>query len=96
MCRVCSLVRNVERWRDGVELGSLLCVYGSVVVCLQFCLVRNFGCLLRILKSLPLVSFEGLLMDVLQRLPDSYLVDPASSHMLVSKIKPCMSKYKPN
>ena len=26
--------------------------------------------------------------------PRSYLVDPASSHMLVSKIKPCMSKYK--
>ena len=25
---------------------------------------------------------------------DSYLVDPASSHMLVSKIKPCMSKYE--
>jgi hypothetical protein len=25
---------------------------------------------------------------------DSYLVDSASSHMLVSKIKPCMSKYK--
>ena len=25
----------------------------------------------------------------------SYLVDPASSHMLVSKIKPCMSKYTP-
>ena len=23
-----------------------------------------------------------------------YLVDPASSHMLVPKIKPCMSKYK--
>ena len=28
------------------------------------------------------------------KLGDSYLVDPASSHMLVSKIKPCMSKYK--
>ena len=25
---------------------------------------------------------------------ECYLVDPASSHMLVSKIKPCMSKYK--
>ena len=25
----------------------------------------------------------------------NYLVDPASSHMLVSKTKPCMSKYKP-
>lgn len=24
---------------------------------------------------------------------ERYLVDPASSHMLVSKIKPCMSKY---
>ena len=27
-------------------------------------------------------------------LNNSYLVDPASSHMLVSKIKPCMSTYK--
>jgi hypothetical protein len=25
---------------------------------------------------------------------DGYLVDPASSHMLVSKIKPCMCKYE--
>ena len=25
---------------------------------------------------------------------DSNLVDPASSHMLVSKTKPCKSKYK--
>ena len=29
------------------------------------------------------------------QLDRSYLVDPASSHMLVSKIKPCMSKYSP-
>ena len=29
-----------------------------------------------------------------RRSSDRYLVDPASSHMLVSKIKPCMSKYK--
>jgi hypothetical protein len=28
------------------------------------------------------------------RMHGSYLVDSASSHMLVSKIKPCMSKYK--
>ena len=25
---------------------------------------------------------------------ECYLVDPASSHMLVSKIKPCMCKYE--
>lgn len=29
-----------------------------------------------------------------RRTHGSYLVDSASSHMLVSKIKPCMSKYK--
>ncbi len=30
----------------------------------------------------------------MQTKESSYLVDPASCHMLVSKIKPCMSKYK--
>ena len=29
-----------------------------------------------------------------KRTQDINLVDPASSHTLVSKIKPCMSKYK--
>jgi hypothetical protein len=33
-------------------------------------------------------------VELCRRLEDSYLVDPASSHMLVSKIKPCMSKCK--
>jgi hypothetical protein len=44
------------------------------------------------------VGSAGLCLLVLQAphavSKDSYLVDPASSHMLVSKIKPCMSKYK--
>ena len=40
-----------------------------------------------------LFSPKGALDGRFARLPDSYLVDPASSHMLVSKIKPCMSKY---
>ena len=35
---------------------------------------------------------DGAFGDLLQE--GSYLVDPASSHMLVSKIKPCMSQYK--
>ena len=59
--------------------------------------VRNFGCLRRTLKSFPgwwsLVLAERVMYGRFARLPDSYLVDPASSHMLVSKIKPCMSKY---
>lgn len=42
---------------------------------------------------------KGLLSGVPWRLAGSrlttcYLVDPASSHMLVSKIKPCMCKYE--
>ena len=46
------------------------------------------------------VSFDLAVLRLLQNgcvatyLEGSYLVDPASSHMLVSKIKPCMSKYK--
>lgn len=32
---------------------------------------------------------------VLHGMKDINLVDPASSHTLVSKIKPCKSKYKP-
>ena len=42
--------------------------------------------------GLVLNSFSKPFYNFLAR----YLVDPASSHMLVSKIKPCMSKYKPN
>ena len=40
-------------------------------------------------------SSEGVWVPPGSVVYDSYLVDPASSHTLVSKIKPCMSKYKP-
>jgi hypothetical protein len=39
-------------------------------------------------------ALSPLLPSRVARAQDSYLVDSASSHMLVSKIKPCMSKYK--
>ena len=41
-------------------------------------------------RRLRVATFVVLAWSVLT----GYLVDPASSHMLVSKIKPCMSKYK--
>jgi hypothetical protein len=51
--------------------------------------------------STPLVGVAGVPFALPSRggrsgapAQDSYLVDSASSHMLVSKIKPCMSKYK--
>ena len=40
------------------------------------------------------VSGSGELVSPGAARHESYLVDPASSHMLVSKTKPCMSKYK--
>ena len=41
--------------------------------------------------------FAHLCVGVSQFMPvPAYLVDPASNHMLVSKIKPCMSLYKLN
>lgn len=52
----------------------------------------------KIKAGAPFASFRG--SESVLAKPDfgqrnwwPYLVDPASSHMLVSKIKPCMSKY---
>ena len=44
-------------------------------------------------SSTALVSCE-VIAALLARVDVRNLVDPASSHMLVSKIKPCMSQYK--
>jgi hypothetical protein len=46
--------------------------------------------------ELAVVEFCWIPNAYLQRFGGSFtnLVDPASSHMLVSKIKPCMSQYK--
>ena len=47
------------------------------------------------IRAGSVVALLGWLRPPVQRSSQgSYLVDPASSHMLVSKIKPCMSKYK--
>ena len=61
---------------------------------------RLGGCFFQGTPPLPMVQFRplrwparGAPSGALQAY-DCYLVDSASSHMLVSKIKPCMSKYK--
>ena len=45
--------------------------------------------------SIVIESWRNEAHPVMRGKVASYLVDPASSHMLVSKIKPCMSKYIP-
>jgi hypothetical protein len=50
--------------------------------------VKNSCILTDLITVCESVSSENYFSD------SSNLVDPASSHMLVSKIKPCMSKYK--
>ena len=59
--------------------------------CAQFYAIRCVLLLARVIDDS--VDF-GWLMSCPGAFGDSNLVDPASSHMLVSKIKPCMSKYK--
>ena len=86
----------VETWRTSGEFPLLR---GGVVVVFRWwgtaatrgadaeCRAwygRHFG-------SLPVLAA---VFGAVSCLVAGYLVDPASSHMLVSKIKPCMSKYK--
>ena len=59
------------------------------VVCVLFCWP---GVLLVLALRACTLLFETI--DLVSDLKDINLVDPASSHTLVSKIKPCMSKYK--
>ena len=51
-----------------------------------------WGSLLHVRRAVCALKFET--VDSVSRFEDINLVDPASSHTLVSKIKPCMSKYK--
>ena len=62
----------------------LLCSF--ITICFICC------CFRRIYKHFNMTEYLEIVL--LRYIYKSYLVDPASSHMLVSKIKPCMSKYK--
>ena len=55
---------------------------------------RDWGKFFESEKWTPVQERWRMSRRVFGDLESSYLVDPASSHMLVSKIKPCMSKYK--
>ena len=68
---------------DRRESCGLHCRFG-VRLCEEACVEGSDG------ECFPFIGRDTRSED----LYDSYLVDPASSHMLVSKIKPCMSKYK--
>ena len=57
---------------------------------------QNLSLRLFRLRHCGSTTYRLAVVVVLSVLTISYLVDPASSHMLVSKIKPCMSKYKPH
>ncbi|KAF2843929.1 hypothetical protein T440DRAFT_411164 [Plenodomus tracheiphilus IPT5] len=58
-------------------------------LCIPSCLTNS-----RPLGGVGLSGCSGFVPDARASRQACYLVDSASSHMLVSKIKPCMSKYK--
>ncbi len=79
---------------DGVaQLGPLAMLRAFSGSCSQILLPLTFDELLDRESSWMVVNI-GHHIPRGVRMESSYLVDPASSHMLVSKIKPCMSKYK--
>jgi hypothetical protein len=88
----CVFVSGASGGSKGLVIGLCLsdnvqsneCPDGRVDVC----------CLLSDWFSLTSPSVLGGVLGISGARGNSYLVDPASSHMLVSKIKPCMSKYK--
>lgn len=57
-----------------------------------FVVDAGLGFSLACASSAGVLTFEA--VDSVSEFEDINLVDPASSHTLVSKIKPCMSKYK--
>lgn len=82
------------RWGNLILLGCFCGVSKALQCSVQLSLLVTNACdsrtsvrWLQCVSSKLSSSGSGVLCD-------SYLVDPASSHMLVSKIKPCMSKYK--
>jgi hypothetical protein len=88
-----SLVRVVVSVRS--RRSSCCCFQRRTRSVGAFCApwLRCLLALVRVPRVL-VVRVLGVAACARSRLDDSYLVDPASSHMLVSKIKPCMSKYK--
>ena len=77
------------REHTGISNGTLL--YQPYTKSTVIWLIEN------LCETTPSVRCSGCRLTTTVRflfLKDSNLVDPASSHTLVSKIKPCMSKYK--
>ena len=87
-----------------------LCGYSGVRIAVSACLIGLFRWICRLMCAAwftTVVIFDSLSGDLIVLLISAAggrvsrirrlctnLVDPASSHMLVSKIKPCMSQYK--
>ena len=103
---LCPLDREILAWNLWDRETRMSCFVGYEPVCTLHC-GRRLGAARGIKKQsfdeLPLWKvLYGARLAVPRPGPhgtlpckeSSYLVDPASSHMLVSKIKPCMSKYK--
>jgi hypothetical protein len=100
----CTGTGSLQRlWRCGVLVSELhlrrvRSVWAAVLGSSDGSVCGSLGCVSNAGRGELPPSCAGLLGEQGARagacLVAGYLVDPASSHMLVSKIKPCMSKYK--
>ena len=70
-------------------IAKACCIYVCVCGCSEF---FSSDCICAF--GVRVFEFVGSFFVYFSIFEDINLVDPASSHTLVSKIKPCMSKYK--
>ena len=102
LLRVCFAPLDVSfhsrLWLENyISLGGVLCEPKPSWLQVMKAQVRRRPAHASVASCLCDLSYLGkpnYLAAASRPLEDSNLVDPASSHMLVSKIKPCMSKYK--
>ena len=98
-CCLFSCLANEGRTR---LVGISEVLFSAVVECMyreqlvyRWCVGRGFipvACVWLVTAVCFIIAGSGPQRSILS-IDDCYLVDPASSHMLVSKIKPCMSQY---
>jgi len=85
---------NADVNRYNIALAQAPPRFSSFCVCVRIPFVYKPAVAMDDASSLSLCRLFTVTVRGSSFATSGSLVDPASSHMLVSKIKPCMSKYK--
>ena len=88
-----ALFEMVNKLLAEISVAEMLCRWLEVILVPISTFVSGQKMTVETLSVPNFLVFAGIWLG-LAVIYECYLVDPASSHMLVSKIKPCMCKYE--